>query len=118
MDQENKITEQKTKKDSSKIGAVIILVISALVFLPFGASAVFQSIFNKQKASTFGSYNGKNITYEPGTKFFITVSNLAQSYQAGGYKVDENSYYRIMREAFYQTVINMAFTDSVKNQAT
>ena len=37
MDQENKITEQKTKKDSSKIGAVIILVISALVFLPFGA---------------------------------------------------------------------------------
>ena len=67
MDQENKITEQKTKKDSSKIGAVIILVISALVFLPFGASAVFQSIFNKQKASTFGSYNGKNITYEPGT---------------------------------------------------
>ena len=55
MDQENKITEQKTKKDSSKIGAVIILVISALVFLPFGASAVFQSIFNKQKASTFGS---------------------------------------------------------------
>ena len=114
MDQENKITEQKTKKDSSKIGAVIILVISALVFLPFGASAVFQSIFNKQKASSYGSYNGKNITYEPGTKFFITVSNLAQSYQAGGYKVDENSYYRIMREAFYQTVINMAFTDSVK----
>ena len=40
MDQENKITEQKTKKDSSKIGAVIILVISALVFLPFGASAL------------------------------------------------------------------------------
>ena len=114
MDQENKITEQKTKKDSSKIGAVIILVISALVFLPFGASAVFQSIFNKQKVSSYGSYNGKNITYEPGTKFFITVSNLAQSYQAGGYKVDENSYYRIMREAFYQTVINMAFTDSVK----
>lgn len=114
MDQENKITEQKTKKDSSKIGAVIILVISALVFLPFGASAVFQSIFNKQKVSSYGSYNGKNITYEPGTKFFITVSNLAQSYQAGGYKVDEKSYYRIMREAFYQTVINMAFTDSVK----
>ena len=80
MDQENKITEQKTKKDSSKIGAVIILVISALVFLPFGASAVFQSIFNKQKVSSYGSYNGKNITYEPGTKFFITVSNLAQSY--------------------------------------
>ena len=114
MDQENKITEQKTKKDSSKIGAVIILVISALVFLPFGASAVFQSIFNKQKASTFGSYNGKNITYEPGSNFYTAVSNLAQSYQASGYKVDENSYYRIMSEAFYQTVINMAFTDSVK----
>ena len=114
MDQENKITEQKTKKDSSKIGAVIILVISALVFLPFGASAVFQSIFNKQKVNSYGSYNGKNITYEPGSDFYIAVSNLAQSYQASGYKVDENSYYRIMREAFYQTVINMAFTDSVK----
>lgn len=114
MDQENKITEQKTKKDSSKIGAVIILVISALVFLPFGASAVFQSIFNKQKVNSYGSYNGKKITYEPGSDFFVSVSNIAQSYQARGYKLGEEQNYRIMREAFYQTVIDMAFTDSVK----
>ena len=46
-------TETK-KKDSSKIGAVIILIISALVFLPFGASAIFESIFNKRQVNTFG----------------------------------------------------------------
>ncbi len=59
-------TETK-KKESSKIGAVIILVISALVFLPFGASAIFESIFNKRQVNTFGSYAGQKISYEPGS---------------------------------------------------
>lgn len=113
MNQETKHTEQRAKS-GSKIGAVIILIISALVFLPFGASAVFQSVFNRRKANSYGSYGGRQITYEPGSKFFTAVSNLAKSYQNMGYKIDDRSYYSIMNQAFKQTVLDMAFTDAVK----
>lgn len=113
MNQETKHTEQRAK-GGSKIGAVIILIISALVFLPFGASAVFQSVFSRQKINSYGSYDGKQITYEPGSKFFTAVSNLAKSYQNMGYKIDDRTYYAIMNQAFKQTVLDMAFTDAVQ----
>ena len=114
MEQEIKKSEGKSKKNATKIGAVIILVISALVFLPFGASAVFQSIFNKRTVNSFGSYNGKKIVYEPGSKFHNAVTNMAQMYEARGIKLEDNSY-RIMYDAFNQTMIDMAFTEAVKN---
>lgn len=107
-------TETK-KKDSSKIGAVIILIISALVFLPFGASAVFESIFNKRQVNTFGSYAGKKISYEPGSKFYNAAANLAQSYQSAGYQLNEQTYYNILNQAFKQTVLDMAVTGAVKD---
>ncbi len=111
MAQETKV---KTKKSATKIGAIIILVISALVFLPFGASAIFQSLFNRQKATVFGSYNGRKIVYAPGTEFYTVVSNMAKSYERNGRRIDDNSYLSIMREAFYQTVFNMAIQDAIK----
>ena len=114
MEQEIKKTEGKPKKSATKIGAVIILIISALVFLPFGASAVFQSIFNKRTVDSFGSYDGKKIVYEPGSKFHSAVTNMAQMYEARGIKLEDNSY-RIMYDAFNQTMIDMAFTEAVKN---
>ena len=113
MEQEIKKIEGKPKKSATKIGAVIILVISALVFLPFGASAVFQSIFNKRTVNSFGSYDGKKIVYEPGSKFHNAVTNMAQMYEARGIKLEDNSY-RIMYDAFNQTMIDMAFTEAVK----
>lgn len=107
-------TETK-KKDSSKIGAVIILIISALVFLPFGASAIFESIFNKRQVNTFGSYAGQKISYEPGSKFYNAAANLAQSYQSAGYQLNEQTYYYILNQAFKQTVLDMAVTGAVKD---
>ncbi len=114
MEQEIKKNEHKAKKDSTRIGAVIILIISALVFLPFGASAVFESIFAKRQVNVYGYYNGKKIAYEPGSKFFNATANLAKQVEQSGQKIDESMYGRIMREAFYQTAVNMAFTDAVK----
>ncbi|MCQ2240540.1 SurA N-terminal domain-containing protein [Treponema sp.] len=106
--------EKKSKKESSKIGAVIILIISALVFLPFGASAIFESFFNKRHTNTFGSYNGQKITYEPGSKFYQAASNIAQSYQNAGYQVNDQMYYYILSQAFRQTVLDYALTGAVK----
>ena len=37
-------TPKKAKKDGAKIGAVIILVISAIVFIPAGGSILFESL--------------------------------------------------------------------------
>ncbi|WP_407396783.1 SurA N-terminal domain-containing protein [Treponema sp.] len=107
--------EKKSKKESSKIGAVIILIISALVFLPFGASAIFESFFNKRHINTFGSYNGQKISYEPGSRFYNAASNLAQSYQSAGYQVNDQMYYYILSQAFRQTVLDYAVTGAVKN---
>lgn len=106
--------EKKSKKENSKIGAVIILVISALVFLPFGASAIFESFFNKRQINTFGSYNGQKITYEPGSKLFAAASNIAQSYQSAGYQVNDQMYYYILNQAFQQTILDYALTGAVK----
>lgn len=106
--------EKKSKKENSKIGAVIILIISALVFLPFGASAIFESFFNKRHINTFGSYNGQKITYEPGSKFYTATSNIAQSYQAAGYQVNDQVYYYILSQAFRQTVLDYALSSAVK----
>lgn len=105
---------EKKPKEGSKIGAVIILIISALVFLPFGASAIFQSFFNKRQVNTFGSYAGKKITYEPGSDLYNAAANIAQSYQAAGYQVNDQTYYYILNQAFKQTVLSMAFTSAVK----
>ncbi|MBQ0039445.1 MAG: SurA N-terminal domain-containing protein [Treponema sp.] len=106
--------ENKPKKEGSKVGAVIILIISAVVFLPFGASAIFESFFRNRQVNTFGSYDGQKITYEPGSKFYNAASNIAQSYKNAGYDVNDQTYYYILSSAFRQTVLDMAFSGAVK----
>jgi len=106
--------EHKSGKGETKIGAVIILIISAIVFIPAGGAAVFQAFFNKNDVPTFGSYNGKKIEYVQGSEFATTASNIAQSYQAQGYDVNQMQY-SILMNAFNQTVLNMAITDAVES---
>ncbi|HAK68134.1 MAG TPA: hypothetical protein DCM57_00555 [Treponema sp.] len=109
--------EKKVKsgrKDGAKIGAVIILVISAAVFIPVGGSAVFESIFNKNKPSVFGTYKGRKIEYKAGTEFATAASNLARQYEA--YGLDTNQYASsILNSAFENTIKNMFYEDAVKS---
>lgn len=119
MNQENVI---KQKKQHTKIGAVIVLIISAAVFLPVGGAVVFQAIFNTNKAPVFGSFDGKKIKYEPGSDFMQAAANLADMYQQYGYNLTyelsnqptDMSYYRIFTTAFAQTVMNSAFSKEVE----
>ena len=111
---ENEIKMEKGKKGDTKIGAVIILIISAAVFLPTGGAAVYQALLNNQKAESFGSYDGKQILYEPGSKFHTTVSSIAQNYRNSGLEVNEQSHYYIMNQAFKQTINSMAFSSAVE----
>ncbi len=105
--------EHKSEKKETKIGAVIVLIISAVVFIPAGGVSIFQ-LFNKNKdVPVFGSYNGKKIEYVQGSDFANTASNIAQSYQMQGYDVNQMQY-RIMMDAFNQTILNMAITDAME----
>ncbi|MBQ2552594.1 MAG: peptidyl-prolyl cis-trans isomerase [Treponema sp.] len=103
----------KKKADNVKIGAVIVLVISALVFIPTGGSAVIQSIMQKNQTRVFGKYKGQKIEYKAGSDFAANVSNIAQNYQSMGYDVNQ-IYSYIFESAFETTVKNMYFEDAVK----
>lgn len=112
---ENEVKEQKPKKkaDKVKIGAVIILVISALVFIPTGGTAVISSILQKNKTPVFGKYKGQKIEYKAGSDFAASAANLAQAYQNYGYDVSQISSY-IFQNAFEGTVQNMYYKDAVE----
>ncbi len=110
----NEIKFKKEKKGQAKIGAVIILIISAIVFLPAGGAAVYQSFFNGQKKNSFGSYDGKQIIYEPGTKFYKAAANIAQTRKNMGEEIDNNNFYYVLNQAFKQTILDMAFSSAVK----
>ena len=110
MAQETKV---KTAKDHTKIGAVIILVISAIVFIPFGGYEVINALFSSKNAPVFGSYNGKKITYEMGSTFKNVTENLAETYKSYGINIDSASSYYLFTEAFSETVKDLAYLDKV-----
>ncbi len=101
------------KKDSTKIGAVIILIISAIVFIPVGGSAVLDSIASKKNTPVFGSYKGKNIEYSAGSDFYNNLTNLVRQYEyMGRNNVSKNWY--IYQQAFNNTVSQMFYEDQLK----
>ena len=106
-------SKHKEKQGSAKIGAVIILIISAIVFIPAGGSLVFQAIANSGKIPVFGSYKGKKIEYKPGTEMFNNVSNQAEMFKHNYGTVSQDAYYRIFYAAFGQTLSSMIYTDAV-----
>ena len=111
MNQENKKPE---KKDKTKVWAVIVLIISAVVFIPAGGTAVFNSLANKQETPVFGVYDGEKIEYKAGSLFSDTVSQLVNLYTSIGYEIDQSSYYYVMNEAFRQTVLYMHYENAIK----
>ena len=106
--------EHKAKKSGVNIGAVIILIISAIVFLPAGGIAVYQGLFNHNKTPSFGSFDGQKITYEPNSVFVRTANNIMQQYRNYGIQITDQYYYYIFNQAFNQSVMNLAYTSSVK----
>ncbi len=98
---------KKTKQSNTKIGAVIVLIISAVVFIPAGGMAVFSSL-RQQKSPKFGSYNGKEILYEPGTEFYQKAADIHSMY---GQYIGAD---QILQMAFSSTLSTMYSTDEVE----
>lgn len=106
------MSEEKRKIN---IGAVVILIISAVVFIPFGGSAVFDAFFSASNTS-FGKVNGEKIKYEPGSDFYNAVANTTNLYKEN-YKIDtSNPVYTkmIVRQAYFETLRSRVYSGAVE----
>ncbi|MBQ5491267.1 MAG: peptidyl-prolyl cis-trans isomerase [Treponema sp.] len=108
--------KQHKKIDNVKIGAIIILILSALVFVFFGFGAdVYSSILNRSSNNlVFGKYEGKPIEYKPGTDYYTRIQSVPQQFQNAGYEMNTQVEYTVFRQAFIQTIQDRLYTDSVK----
>lgn len=110
----NEIKFKKEGKKDTKIGAVIILIISALVFLPAGGAAVYQSLFSSNNKIVFGSYDGKEIVYEPGSELYTEVAKIAENYKRNKISLEDGRDYEIFQNAFSKIIYNKALTSEVE----
>jgi hypothetical protein len=99
------------KKGFYTIGSLIILLISAIVFVLLPA---MLGRGDQNKLPPFGKYDGKEIRYEQGSTFANYVSRYADMVKNQGQEVDNQSYYYIFNYAFNATVQKMAYTAAVK----
>jgi hypothetical protein len=99
------------KKSFYTIGSLIILLISAVVFVLVPA---MLGRGNKSKLPPFGKYDGKEIKYEQGSDFANYVSRYADMLKNQGQEIDTQSYYYIFNYAFNATVQKMAFSRAVQ----
>lgn len=99
------------KRSFYTIGSLIILLISAIVFVLVPA---MLGRGDKNKLPPFGKYDGKEIKYEQGSDFANYVSRYADMVKNQGQEINTQSYYYIFNYAFNATVQKMAYSDAVK----
>ena len=98
------------KRTFYTVGSLVILLICAFVFVLVPAMAGGGK---QQEAPSFGSYNGKKITYEQNSDMANFVNQYGQYYQSMGMQIDQSSYYYIYNYAFNSTVAKIAAEDAV-----
>ena len=98
------------KRSFYTIGSLIILLISAIVFVLVPA---MLGRGNNNKIPPFGKYDGTEIRYEQGSDFANYVSNYANLLKNRGQDINEKAYDYIFSIAFYETVQKIAFSKAV-----
>lgn len=102
------------KKQFYTIGSVVILLLAAFIFVLLPAMVGNGRSYTKL---SFGSYNGKDVSYAPDTDFTRAASQYEQlakwqaEYQGLEY---QPNYFDIFESAFESTVTKMAYTDAVE----
>lgn len=104
--------ENNSKKGlASKISATIILVIAALAFLYVPAMSQNSA---ESGIEVYGKYDGEKITNENGSYYMAALQQAYANAEASGKQITNDNFYELMVSAFNQTILNMAFTDEVK----
>lgn len=95
------------------IGTIILLVITvvAFVFVPAMGSV------GSDDELTFGSVNGKPISFVQGGYFSNQVQQVKAQYESQGYKDTGDQFfaYQVWRRAFENTAVHMALLDSARD---
>lgn len=99
------------KRSFYTLGSLIILLISAFVFVLVPA---FVGRDRNSKMPAFGKYAGKEIRYEQNSDFANYVSRYADMVKNQGQEIDNSTYYYIFNYAFNAVVTKLAYTDAVK----
>lgn len=114
----NRFTAADSKKKSGKkinwimIGSIVILVLSAIIFVLVPALTGFQT--TDVNAPVLGSYKGREIKYEQDSDFLTYLNDYATELEKKGYSQSEYMY-TALDQAFANTVIHMAVNDMVED---
>lgn len=100
------------KNATITIGSVLILILSAVVFVLVPALAGGSNATGEQVS--LGKYNKQNIDYKLGSPFQTEYASLMQQMQNSGYDVNQNMQYYIFMQAFNNTVQKLAIKDEIK----
>lgn len=114
-DKKNVVTFDAKKKPSKKIngvmiGSVIILILSAIVFILVPALTGFRG--SDVASPVVGSYKGQEVKYEQNSEFVNYLSQYAEQVRSSGYDTEQYMY-SILNSAFNSTVIGLAIDDYV-----
>lgn len=115
-DKKNVVTFDAKKKPAKKgsgvmIGSIIILVLSAIVFILVPALAGFKN--TDIDTPVIGSYKGTEIKYEQGSDFVTYMNQAYQQVKDSGYD-PEQYMYSVLNSAFSNTVTTMAIEDRME----
>ncbi|PKL26484.1 MAG: hypothetical protein CVV47_00705 [Spirochaetae bacterium HGW-Spirochaetae-3] len=93
------------------IGTVVLLVITVLAFVFVPAMGSMGS--DDGNGLTFGSWNGKSISFVQGGYFSTQVQQIKAQYESQGYKDTGDQFfaYQVWRRAFENTAIHLALLD-------
>lgn len=100
------------KKVALTVGSVLILILSAVVFVLVPAFAGSSNVTGDKVF--IGKYNGQKIEFKMGSPFQSAYSQIVNQYQNSGYQMNQQTMYQAFMQAFNTTVQQMAITDTVQ----
>ena len=96
----------KMKKSAYTIGSLIILLISAFIFV---LVPMLSGGRRGKRIPPFGKYAGTEIRYEQGSDFAEYVSRYAENYKSRGIQLSPSDYRYLFSMAFNTSVSQLAF---------
>ena len=101
------------KKSVLTVGSILILILSAIVFVLVPAMVGSSNPFSK--IPYVGKYKNQKITMEPGSEFQNNLSNIVQNLEQQGYQQSRYLLQYAFQQSFANVVQGLAVEDSVKS---
>lgn len=94
------------------IGSVVILVLSAIIFV--GLPAMAPSGAEAGNYKPFGYYKKQAIEYKQNSLFATMLTSNLEQVEQSGQTLNNQTYYQVLEQSFADTVVRMAFSEKVQ----